>query len=210
MRKYMVLTVAFAFLLFALGAMAQAAAPGTSGATTNMDSSTDSSQNPNSPAGDEVQPPSNPAYGDPAPSAQETAMAQSDSSSQGQAGGSSSSGSMGTGMQGQAPSGSSGNASVEGCIVQEETDYYLIPKSGNPIHLTPSANANPSAHVGHHVTATGTETATSGGSSASGGGSSLSSSATQDMTVAEIDMVSESCPSNWNSQYSGAGAKPSK
>lgn len=161
-------------------------------------------------------------------------------------------------MQGQAGSmaGNAGKpASVEGCVVREETDYFLIPKSGNPIHLSGSGSNNPAPHEGHHVRVTGNETMASSGSGSSspsgsngagtsgmatssnpssepsnesssgamgsnegangsggtgttsGSGKDLRSAATQDMQVARIDMVSESCPSNWNTRWNNTGER---
>jgi hypothetical protein len=215
MRKYLIGVVALSFLLFALGLMAQY--PGNSGQTTNPQSGTSSSQNPNSPPGDET--------GKQAPSTSSGSQS-----------------SMGSEHQGK-------TKTVEGCVVREESDYFLIPKHGNPVRLDGSGANDVSAHLNHRVKIHGNESAWSGagssagttggtsgsmanpstsepstssstagsagttgsvsgstspGASASGttsGTGNLHSVARNEIAVERIDMVSESCPANWNSNY---------
>ncbi len=141
---------------------------------------------------------------------------------------------------------------IEGCIVKEESDFFLVPKKGNPIQLQASGAENPSAHEGHRVKVQGQESsiaagsassagtsggaagtassenpsasqsqsgqagavasgnAPSSGSSASGTGNDLHKLANKEMTVDRIDMVSETCPVNWNSKVKSPAEKGSK
>jgi hypothetical protein len=101
--------------------------------------------------------------------------------------------SSGQGSAGMSQSSSAGSQTVEGCIVREETDYYIVPEQGSAQKL----NGNPSQlnqHVGHHVQVQGT---TSGGSTASSTASG-SNAGSQEFNVAEVDMISTNCPANWN------------
>ncbi len=207
MRKYLAISVGFAFLLFMATAMAQEGATGSS------------SQYPSASSGQSSQ------AGQP----------------------SESSGSM----QGENSSKSAGKTrTVEGCIAQEQTDYFLIPKNGNPILLQASGSENPSGHVGHRVKVKGNEQAVSAGSGSgmSGGaagtasssapsqqsgaesnpsavgsqasqpsgaqsgaaGGELRQNADKEISVDKITMVSETCPADWNSKYkSQEQSKPS-
>ncbi len=58
---------------------------------------------------------------------------------------------------------------VEGCVVKEASDYFLIPRSGNPIELQASTGEDLSAHEGHKVKVQGVESAMTGGSAAGAG-----------------------------------------
>jgi hypothetical protein len=123
---------------------------------------------------------------------------------------------------------------VEGCIVREEQDYYIYPVSGQPQHIS-STGQDVSGHVGHHVKLQGTSVpASSPSASASGGTSGAASSAAsnqpsssgtsgsmasntagtsasggQEFAVAEVDMVSESCPSSIKQKAAAAGMSTS-
>lgn len=44
---------------------------------------------------------------------------------------------------------------LKGCVIREETDYFLVPKHGNPVRLGASGTTNLSEHVGHEVTVHG-------------------------------------------------------
>jgi len=98
-------------------------------------------------------------------------------------------------------SNSSGSQTIEGCLVKEQTDYFLIPQSGNPIKLEPNSSANYSGHEGHKVKVTGSKTAMSSDSSSassSASGNDLHRMATEDMTVMKIQHIAATCPANWN------------
>ncbi len=129
---------------------------------------------------------------------------------------------------------------IEGCIVKEASDFFLIPAHGNPIELQASAGEDLKAHEGHKVKVNGVETSlsassassNSGGASgtaeantsasnkesgsagaigsnsgsnaqgstgvATGTGNDLHKLATQQLAVAKLTHVSETCPVNWN------------
>lgn len=98
---------------------------------------------------------------------------------------------------------------MTGCIVKEETDYFLVPKNGNGRRVQLQAgNTDLSQHVNHEVKVhgtvengnnastvgttgneanTGTNTATTGKHGR--GGNRM-------MVVDRVDMVSETCPAN--------------
>lgn len=53
----------------------------------------------------------------------------------------------------QSGTSASSSPSVEGCIVQQQTDYYLQPETGQPIKLNGSQDLG--QHLGHRVRVTG-------------------------------------------------------
>lgn len=118
-------------------------------------------------------------------------------------------------------------SSLEGCIVKQETDYFLQPETGQAVKLNSSQDL--SQHVGHRVrvegnvnnavnsNASGAESNSSANSSSAANGSygansgastgkaengSSSPSGTQYQTfdVTRVDMISESCPSGMQNQ----------
>jgi hypothetical protein len=89
---------------------------------------------------------------------------------------------------------SSSSKSVEGCIVRQETDYYIVPEQGSAKKLTDNTG-EVGQHVGHHVKVTGAETSSS---AATSGGTSGSNAENEGFIVAEVNMVSANCPANWN------------
>ncbi len=136
---------------------------------------------------------------------------------------------------------------VEGCIIKEGADLFLVPARGNPIELQPASGQDLSAHVGHKVKVRGVETALSasnttstsntGGTAgvatttttttasgaqsstrsvgepagtastgnvgaASGTGNDLHQLASKQMTVANLDHLADTCPVNWNPRVS--------
>ncbi|MFB3815412.1 MAG: hypothetical protein ACE14L_15010 [Terriglobales bacterium] len=50
---------------------------------------------------------------------------------------------------------------VEGCLMKEQADFFLVPKSGDPIKLQAKAGENLDAHAGHRVKVSGSETSIS-------------------------------------------------
>jgi hypothetical protein len=133
------------------------------------------------------------------------AQAQAGSSDQSSSGSSTSMSDQNSGSPSQAPSSSSGSSmsssgssasqTFDGCIVRHETDYYIVPEQGSAQKIT-SSNTDLSQHVGHHVQVTGTQTGTAGTSTSAS--SSGSDSGNEAVVVASVTMVSESCPSDWN------------
>jgi hypothetical protein len=76
---------------------------------------------------------------------------------------------------------------VEGCIVKESSDYFLIPSHGNPIELQASSGQDLSAHAGHKVKVHGTESSLGASSSmgAGGTGGAAGTAATSTTTTTE-------------------------
>lgn len=126
------------------------------------------------------------------------------------------------------PASSASEKTLDGCIVKEQTDYFIQPASGDREKLT---GTDVSSHVGHHVTLHGTETASaassnssdrsstsgtgsaetqnnaagsmagnSGSSNATGTASNSSNPSGKDFNVTKVDMVSESCPADIQSK----------
>ena len=118
--------------------------------------------------------------------------------------------------------------SVEGCIVKEGSDFFLIPRAGSPIRLQPSAGQDLSEHVGHKVKAQGTlgpiaassATASSSGAqstastsvqtaqtagdkseTATGTGNDLHKLADRQLAIDSVTHISASCPVNWNPKF---------
>lgn len=59
--------------------------------------------------------------------------------------------------------------SVEGCLIKEQSDFFFVPKNGNPIKLQPTSSANLSKHEGHRVNISGQEMPISAGAAANMG-----------------------------------------
>jgi hypothetical protein len=192
MRKYFVLAIAVAFLLFVLGAVAQ-----TSAGTHNSQATTTTTTT----------------------TTQQTTT-------------------------------SGPQRTMEGCVVKEASDYFLIPRSGKPIELQVTTGADLTAHEGHRVKIQGVEsslsagTAAGAGSSGTGGtagaaanmppsssqaqgagaagsiksqaggtessssgaasgtGNDLHRLSTRQMSVVKVTHVAETCPVNWNPKVS--------
>ncbi len=129
-------------------------------------------------------------------------------SDQDQQGSSSATGSMDQNQSGSATSGQS----MEGCIVQEETDYYLQPENGQRIKLNGSPDVK--GNVGHHVRVHGNlENGSSSGTAANSAGSQTSEASPhsgasqagngQQMLVTRVDSIAETCPYTPHGQGSG-------
>jgi hypothetical protein len=58
---------------------------------------------------------------------------------------------------------------VEGCLVKEQSDFFLIPRSGSPIKLQPTGGENLGEHEGHQVSVSGNEMQLSSTSAANNG-----------------------------------------
>ena len=94
--------------------------------------------------------------------------------------------------------------SVEGCVMSESGDFFLIPQRGEPFKLQAS-NQNLSALEGHKVMVSGKELSAAGQSSganaqaaASGTGNDLHRLANRQFVADNIKSVSDTCPVNWN------------
>lgn len=102
--------------------------------------------------------------------------------------------------------------SMEGCIVRENTYYYLVPENGQRVRLD-SSNSEVSKNEGHHVRIQGHESngnsgsgnnsnmsnSSSGSSNMSNGGNSGASGNEQEVAVDKLQTISETCPANGNS-----------
>ncbi len=93
-------------------------------------------------------------------------------------------------------SGNGGDQTLEGCIVREQTDYYIQPSGGGtPTKLSGSTDV--SSHVGHHVVVHGSPSAASSASSSGSATSGQSSdSGAQTFNVTKLEMVSTDCPAS--------------
>lgn len=198
MRRNLFLLVAV-FTLFVFTAFAMAQTPGgTTGASQNSSTSNSNS-----------------------------ATQQATDSSQPVSGAATSPYSVNSGPNGRAaestPTSSGSEKTIDGCIVKEQTDYFIQPASGDREKLSGS---DVSAHVGHHVTLHGTDAANStssnssagtgsaetqnnaagsmagnaGSSNATGTASNSSNASSKEFNVTKVDMVSESCPADIQSK----------
>jgi hypothetical protein len=111
--------------------------------------------------------------------------------------------------------------SLEGCVVREDTYYYLQPKHGQRVRLSPSSDV--SQNEGHHVRLHGSQsnsnatnngsnqTANSGASESqsqdanSAGG--MNSSNGQEFLVSRVDLISSTCPAEYKGN-SGSSSSP--
>ncbi len=97
---------------------------------------------------------------------------------------------------------------VEGCLIKESSDFYLLPEHGRPFKL--QSNQDLSANEGHKVMVTGKETGLNAAAGAaspsaagsapvvSGSGSDLHRLADREMIVDHVKSVADTCPVNWN------------
>jgi hypothetical protein len=78
--------------------------------------------------------------------------------------------------------------SVEGCLLKEASDYFLIPAHGNPIELQATSGQDLSAHEGHKVKVSGVEStlsASSSGTGMTGGATGVATSTSTTATGAQ-------------------------
>jgi hypothetical protein len=97
-------------------------------------------------------------------------------------------------------SASAGNAqTVEGCVVRQQTAFYIQPATGDKTKLN-AGNQDLSTHVGHNVRVSGnasdTGTQTSSGTQTSTGATGMSATgkAEPELMVTRVDMIADSCP----------------
>ena len=109
----------------------------------------------------------------------------------------------------QASSGNSASAadeSLEGCVVKQETDYFIQPVSGSRVHLN-AKNQHLSGYVGQDVRVHGrhwdpnaqnNENSSQASSQPSGAPvtGAVSTGKGQDFLVDRVDVVSATCPAN--------------
>lgn len=83
---------------------------------------------------------------------------------------------------------------IEGCIIREETVYFIQPPTGQRTRLN-AGKTDLSSHVGQNARVSGTTSADN--SSASKSQSSTSpGTETGELLVTRVDMISEKCPAN--------------
>ncbi len=98
---------------------------------------------------------------------------------------------------------------IEGCVVSESGDFFLIPERGQPFKLQATANQNLSAQEGHKVVVKGKELSASAsgqssaapasaGNAANGTGDDLHRLANRQLVADNIRSVADTCPVNWN------------
>jgi hypothetical protein len=97
---------------------------------------------------------------------------------------------------------------IEGCVVKEGSDYFLIPQRGEPFKLQATANQDFSAQEGHRVMVSGKELSpatrdaqsSEGNASASdtGTGSDLHRLANRELVIDQVRSIAQTCPMNWN------------
>jgi hypothetical protein len=101
-----------------------------------------------------------------------------------------------------------GAPTIDGCLVRERTDYFLIPRSGNPIKVLTSAGEDLSEHAGHEVKVTGPESALSEGGMGSSAGTAGTAASTpttgsQDQTASSGAMSAPAGSTGTSSMGSG-------
>jgi len=94
----------------------------------------------------------------------------------------------------------SGEKTLEGCIVKEQTDYFIQPRTGDRERLTGSADF--SSHVGHDVTVHGNDQSASASTSPSASGTAGTSGSMANGS----DRTSTSGSASTESQNNAAGS----
>ncbi len=98
---------------------------------------------------------------------------------------------------------------IEGCIVKESTDFFLIPQRGRPFKL--QSNQDLSANEGHRVSVSGKEMPSTSAANAAGNagvagntaastgsGNDLHSLSDRQIIVDAVNSIANTCPVNWN------------
>ncbi len=97
---------------------------------------------------------------------------------------------------------------VEGCILKESADFFLLPERGAPFKL--QSNQDLTADEGHKVIVSGKETALNAAAgaaspmgagsapAAAGSGNDLQRMADRQMIVDHVKSLADTCPVNWN------------
>ncbi len=173
MRRYSLLALAVA-LLFAMGMMAQTSSGSSPSASPYPGSGdrTNSTQTDQSGAyGSQTGNPANqqPGMGTAGQRQSGTYGTQTDSSQNGSYGSQTGTSQADTGRKAK-------EKTIEGCVVRQETDYYIFPKNGQAERIS-SSGQGVSEHLGHHVKLHGTEqpasntsaSSTTGGTSGTAG-----------------------------------------
>jgi hypothetical protein len=97
---------------------------------------------------------------------------------------------------------------IEGCIIKESADFFLLPEHGAPFKLQSSQNL--ASDEGHKVMVSGKESALSAAGmpisspsdanapAASGSGSDLHHLAKRQLVIDSVKSIADTCPLNWN------------
>lgn len=97
---------------------------------------------------------------------------------------------------------------IEGCVVRHNTEYFIFPKSGEAVHVSPSGE-HVSAHLGHEVRVHGTEQpSTSASNVGTSGGAS--GTAPNELVIHRIDMVTDTCPTDIQQKATSSGMSTSR
>ncbi len=132
-------------------------------------------------------------------------FAQSSTGNSGQASGSSSSSSSDPYQSSQSTSSAGGQNSIEGCIFEGRTAYYIQPVNGGTPTQLSAGKQDLSSYQGQDVRVSGNMTAgsnTSASNSTSGSTGSVAGSADQGqvLQVTRVDEVAKHCPANTQQQ----------
>ena len=101
----------------------------------------------------------------------------------------------------------SGSDAIEGCLMKEGSDYFLIPRSGNPIQLQVGGQ-DLTAHEGHRVKVRGSESSasTSGAGTSQTGGTAGTAAGT---SAPSASSGSQSSSGAVGQSTAGAGSQTS-
>ena len=101
--------------------------------------------------------------------------------------------------------GAANQQQIEGCIVKQETAYYIQPVTGGAPTKLNAGGQDLSAHVGQHVNVTGSKTSSAGGAMAGATGGKDSGG---EFLVSRIDVVETNCPMGTQNPQGATQPKP--
>ena len=90
---------------------------------------------------------------------------------------------------------------IEGCVVREGSDFFLIPQRGTPFKIQSSQDL--SADDGHRVMVSGKDTAltatnNAGAGAAAANAAELHTRANRQLLADSEKSIANTCPMNWN------------
>jgi hypothetical protein len=90
---------------------------------------------------------------------------------------------------------------IEGCVVREGSDFFLLPQRGAPFKIQSSQDL--SANDGHRVMVSGKETAltttnNAGATAAAGNAGELHTRANRQLVADSVRSIANTCAMNWN------------
>lgn len=95
---------------------------------------------------------------------------------------------------------------IEGCVIKEAADYFLIPRSGKPIELQPTSGEDLSAHEGHRVKIQGMESSLNASTAAGTAGTGGTAGAAANMPPASSQAQGAAAAGSIKSQTGGMEA----